>query len=164
MNSFQKFQQKVWRGLYPIFPWMEHHMLFFHEKARQQFHLGWIAPDKTLADLKRHLAKNWGFGNHFVAWEDTDQVLSWRKLISFSEQYHLRVYSDGEIRGHFEYTPEAKPLKHFEEVGEKPKSEDFKKFLSGFIVYEKYNRHLEPDTTVPTPDSEITFVDPNPGK
>lgn len=164
MTPLQKFQQRIWRALYPVFPWMEHHMLFFHAKERQRFHVGWLRSDKSLADLKRHLAQKWGFGNHFVAWEDTDQVLSWRKLISFSEQYHLRVYSDGEIRGHYELTPEGAPIRHFVESGEQPKLDDFKKFLDGFMTDQKSVRHLEPDTTVPTPDSEITFQDSNQGK
>ena len=32
-----------------------------------------------------------------MAWTDKDQVLSWRKLVNFQEQYHLRVFKDGEI-------------------------------------------------------------------
>lgn len=161
MSPLEKFKQSVWRIIYPVFPKLEKTFLRFHEKERQRYHIGWLAPEKTLADLKIHLSKNWGFGNHFVAWEDSDQVLSWRKLASFREQYHLRVYRDGEIRGHYELTPEGAPLAHFEEKGETDKREDFLKFLDGFIVSTQYPREVAPDTTVPVPDSEVTYQDPN---
>ncbi|MDO8495135.1 MAG: hypothetical protein Q7S32_01220 [bacterium] len=161
MNFFQKLIQKIWKVLYVVFPWIERHALIFHDEKRQRYHLGWLHPQKSLADLKIHLSEKWQFGNHFVAWEDTEQVLSWRKLISFNEQYHLRVYSDGEIRGHFELTPEASPIKHFLEKGEQEKREDFLNFLNGYIVFKRYNRHLEIDKTVPNLDSEITFADKN---
>ena len=151
-----KIKQKIWRVIYPIFPFFERVALPFHKKERQRFHIGWLEEGYTLADLKRFLM-NEGFGNHFVAWEDTDQVLSWRKLASFSEQYHLRVYSDGEIRGHFELTPEAEPTKHFMEIGEVDKKADFKAFLGPLVTSKKHPMHLTVDTTVPTPDSEITF-------
>ena len=89
MTQFEKIQQKIWRVIYKIFPFLEKTFLVFHKKDRQRFHLGWLHPEKSLADLKKHLAEKWGFGNHFIAWEDTDQVLSWRKLTSFKEQFHL---------------------------------------------------------------------------
>lgn len=157
MNGLQKLQQKVWRSLYPFFPWIEHHLLSFHESKRQRYHIGYLAPGHTLAGLKKHLSEKWGFGNHFVAWEDKGQVLSWRKLASFNEQYHLRVFSDGEICGHYELTPEASPIRHFLEKGETSKTHDFLKFLGEFVTTKKYISHVEPDTSYPTPDSEITF-------
>ena len=132
--------------------------LIWHEKGRQKYHLGYIAPGKTLQDLEKHLYEKWGFGNHFVAWEDEGQVLSWRKLVDFSHQYHIRIFSDGEIRGHYEYTPEAKPIDHFKEVGEKENFAEFKKFLGEFVVPQKHPVHLLPDMKV-APDSEITIED-----
>lgn len=158
MNILQKFQQKIWRVLYGIFPRIERKFLFLHDGGRQKYHIGWLSPGHTLAGLKKHLADEWGFGNHFVAWEDKDQVLSWRKLTSFEEQYHVRVYTDGEIRGHYEYTPEAAPLKHFFEQGETEKKDDFLKFLGEFATVETYVSRVSPDTTVPDTDSEITFA------
>lgn len=157
MNTIQRLKQQFWNMLYPIFPYLEHSALPLHEKKRQEYHLGWLSPQRSLADLKRYLAKEWGFGNHFVAWEDTDQVLSWRKIISFNEQYHLRVYNDGEIRGHFELTPEGAPVKHFLGTGEKSKREDFLKFLGDYVVFKKYPRHLKLDTTVSALSSEKVF-------
>ncbi len=129
-----KFKKKIWSYIYVIFPWIERRLLFLHEKIRQRYHIGWLAHGKSLEDLKQHLISKWNFHNHFVAWEDRDQVLSLRKLVSFDEQYHLRVYNDGEIKGHYEFTPESKPIRHFLEVGEVEKKEDFLKFLEGYYI------------------------------
>lgn len=158
----QKIKKFIWYELYPVFPWFQQHLLkwhlIWHEKGRQPYHIGWLAPGKKLEDLEQYLHTRWGFGNHFIAWHDDGQVLSWRKLTSFDYQYHLRVFKDGEIRGHFEYTPESKPLGHFEEVGEEPKIEDFHKFLEGYIVQKKYISNLKPDVNI-APESEITIDD-----
>ncbi len=159
MNTSQKLKQKFWRLIYPVFKFLEHAALPFHEKRRQKYHIGWLHPKKTLPDLKRHLSQEWGFGNHFVAWEDTGQILSWRKLTSFDDQYHLRVFNDGEIRGHYETTPESAPLEHFFEAEFNPKHYDFLQFLEGYIVFQKYPRKLFPDKTIADSDSEIIFLD-----
>jgi hypothetical protein len=142
MTLGQKFRQGVWDRVYYVFPWIERHLLVFHGKIRQRYLIGWLAPDKTLADLKEHLSTKFGFGNHFVAWEDADQVLSWRKLDSFNDQYHLRVFKDGEIRGHYERTPEGATIDHFLEHGEEQRRDDFDKFLDGFIVHQPYQREI----------------------
>ena len=104
---YMTWTQKIKRGfwsffLYPIFPYIEHLFVFIHKRTRQRFHVGWLAPETTLEAMKEHLSKKYGFGNHFIAWEDQGQVLSWRKLDGFDYQFHLRVFADGEIRGHYE--------------------------------------------------------------
>jgi len=156
----QKIKKNIWHNIYPIFPWMQTHFLkwhiVWHDKGRQQYHIGWLAPGKTLEELENHLHTQWGFGNHFVAWGDNGQVLSWRKLEDFDNQYHIRVFKDGEIRGHYEYTPESKPIEHFIEVNEQPRLDDFKKFLGDYIVQKKYISHLKPDVRI-APDSELTI-------
>lgn len=156
----QKIKKNIWKRIYFIFPWMQQHLLkwhlVWHEKGRQPYHIGWLAPGKTLEELEKHLHDEWGFGNHFVAWKDNGQVLSWRKLESFEKQYHLRVFKDGEIRGHYEDTPEDKPIQHFVEIGEEAHIEDFKKFLGHYIVSKKHISHLKPDRRT-APDSEITI-------
>ncbi len=161
MTFFEKLKQKIWRGIYRFFPMLQKDLLkwglVWHEKKRQKYHLGWLAPHKTLGGLKKHLNEKWGFGNHFVAWTDTGQVLSWRKLESFSRQYHLRVFEDGEIRGHYEFTPEEHPVDHFAENGETEHKADFIKFLGDFVVQEKYISHLTMDPDAYNPDSEVTI-------
>lgn len=162
MNFFDRVKQKIWRVIYKFFPslqkWLLKTGIIWHEKGRQKYHIAWLKEGKTLEDLKRHLHEKWGFGNHFVAWADDGQVLSWRKLADFKDQYHLRVFSDGEIRGHFEYTPEAHPIDHFTEKGEIDKQEDFLKFLGDFVSDKKpENMHLTMDPDAWNPDSEVTI-------
>ena len=160
LTLVQKIKKTIWRQIYPIFPWVQTHFLkwhlAWHEKGRQPYHIGWLAPGKTLKDLEKHLNEKWGFGNHFVAWSDKGQVLSWRKLESFEKQYHLRVFKDGEIRGHYEDTPEDKPIEHFIEIGEESRIDDFRKFLGDYIVQRKYISHLRPDVNI-APESELTI-------
>ena len=156
----QIIKKDIWRHLYRIFPWVQKHFLkwhlVWHEKGRQPYHIGWLAPGKTLEELEKHLHNEWGFGNHFIAWKDNGQILSWRKLESFDEQYHLRVFKDGEIRGHYEYTPESKPVAHFTEINEQERPDEFKKFLGNYIVKKKYLSHLKTDRKT-APESEITI-------
>jgi len=161
MTCADKIKQKIWRFIYKFFLPLRAFLLkigiVWHKKGRQKYHLGWLPPGKTLAELKNHLHKKWGFGNHFIAWIDEDQVLSWRKLTDFQDQYHLRVYKDGEICGHFEFTPEAHPLEHLEEKGEIDKKEDFLKFLGEFVTQKKHLSHLKMDPDAFDLKSEVTI-------
>jgi hypothetical protein len=161
MNIWDRLKQKIWRFIYGFFSPLQKFLLknhiIYHQKERQPYHIGWLAPNKTLEELKKHLHEKWNFGNHFVAWTDEGQVLSWRKLVDFQDQYHLRVFEEGEIRGHFEYTPEAHPIDHFTEKGEVEKKEDFLKFLGDFVIQEKYLSHLTMDPDAYNPDSELTI-------
>ena len=69
----------------------------------------------------------------------------------------MRVFSDGEIRGHYEFTPEAHPFSHFEEKGETEHKKDFLKFLGDFVVEKKHISHLVMDPDAYNPDSELTI-------
>jgi hypothetical protein len=160
MTFTDKIKQKIWNLVYRFFPTLQKVLLKLHilsHTGRQKYHIGWLAPDKTLEELKKHLHYKLGFGNHFIAWEDDGQVLSWRKLMNFQDQYHLRVFCDGEIRGHFELTPEAHPIAHFKGKGEEERNADFLIFLGDFAVKEKYISNLKVDTDVYDPKSQITI-------
>ncbi|MEK9182763.1 MAG: hypothetical protein AAB809_01650 [Patescibacteria group bacterium] len=160
MTFFDKIKYRVWHFFYKFFPSAQKTLLKWgivhHDNGRQRYHIGWLSPGKTLEELKKHLHDKWGFGNHFVAWTDKDQVLSWRKFADFEDQYHLRVFSDGEIRGHYEFTPEAHPIEHMKEKGERETKADFLKFLDDFVMQEKYISHLKIDPNAYNPDSEIS--------
>jgi hypothetical protein len=146
-DIFRQVKLKIWHFIYgfflPVQKFLLKYHIIYHQSKRQKYHIGYLAPGKTLEDLKLHLHSEWGFGNHFIAWEDNGQVLSWRKLNNFQNQYHLRVFKDGEIRGHYEFTPEAHPLEHLKEK-RVDRKEDFLKFLGDFLVKENmlliYNR------------------------
>ena len=165
MSFLDKLKQKIWRMVYPVFPFCQKALLnmglIWHEKGRQRYHIGWLAPGKNLEDLKLHLHTKWGFGNHFVAWTDEGQVLSWRKLDGFHEQYHLRVFNDGEIRGHYELTPEAHPIGHFGEEKEQFRRQEFLRFLGDFVTETKYISSLSMDPNAFNPDSEISLENKN---
>ena len=121
----------------PVFPVMQRLFLTLHltkHSGRQPFLIGTLAPGRTVEGLKKYLSEKWGFGNHFIAWQDTGQILSWRKRVNFNEQYHLRVFESGELRGHFEETPEAHPIKHMLERGETDRREDFLNFLGDWVT------------------------------
>lgn len=101
--------------------------------GRQKYLLGTLASGTTLERLVEHLLSE-GWGNHFIAWEDDGQVISLRRTVSFKHQYHLRIFEDGEVRGHFEYTPESHMVLHMKEVGMEERREEFLTLLSGHIV------------------------------
>ena len=161
MTLFDKIKQRIWHFIYKFFPTFQKAFLklhlIWHKDKRQRFHIGWLTSGKTLEELKNHLHTKWNFGNHFIAWRDSEQVLSWRKLEDFNHQYHLRVFYDGEVRGHYEYTPEGHPLKHFSEKGEDFHRKEFLKFLGDFVTQKKHTSQLEIDPDAYNPNSEISI-------
>lgn len=70
----------------------------------------------------------------FIAWVDKDEAISTRKLDGFDFQYHLRVFKDGEVRGHYEKTPERHPIDHFLDRGMEPRRKEFLEILGDWIV------------------------------
>ena len=120
----------------PIFPYLRDGLLslgILHHEGRQRYPLGWIPRGRSINELVEYLAQK-GFENHFIAWVDTDEVVSLRKLSNFHWQYHVRIYRDGEIRGHYELTPEAHPIAHFKERGMESRREEFLGFLDEWVV------------------------------
>ena len=113
----QSIRRFFWRYLiYPVFPYL--YSIFGtmkivrelgHEEYRQRYHLGWLKPEKTFSEFVKRLGEL-GFTNHFVAWKDEGQIFSLRKFENFEWQYHVRIFSDGEVCGHYEKTPESHPL------------------------------------------------------
>jgi hypothetical protein len=102
-------------------------------RGRQSYLLGTIAPGHTIEGTVAHLVKQ-GYGYHRIAWEDDGEVVSLRYVENFTHQYHLRIFKDGEVRGHYEYTPECYPLLHLWDVGREERREDFLKALGSYIT------------------------------
>ncbi len=123
--------------------------------GRQPYHVGWVAPGKSLDDLRLQLHANWGFGGQFMSFEDTEQVLSWRKIEPHGGQYHIRIFKDGEIRGHYEKMPETGVLEHLSEKGQREAKEDFIKFLGDCMVDKKHISTITRDPDVIDPEAEI---------
>src|SRR5262249_32787496 len=92
-----------------------------HE-GRQECLQGRIATGKSVGALVNHLV-GLGFGNHFIAWKDDGEIVSMRLAETFSHQYHIRIFADGEVRGHYERTPECNPVLHLRAVGQEARTE-----------------------------------------
>ena len=100
---------------------------------RQRFILGNLASGFNKEKLKARLVLC-GFERAILAWKDPGEVLSMRKVHNRIFQYHVRLFIDGEIRGHFEYSPEADPIRHFFECYFEPETDFFRKLLGEYLV------------------------------
>lgn len=107
----------------------------YYPQGRQPYVLGRLSPEITLQEFVSRMIEK-GFGNHFTAWEDRGQVVSLRYMEDFKYQYHLRIFEDGEVRGHYEYTPECHPILHMrmEGVPFEERREKFLEFLGDQII------------------------------
>ena len=120
----------------PINPYIRDALLFFgliRHSGRQNYVIGKIDSNKKFEDLKKYLIEERGFEEGFPAWIDENEVFGVRYRESIYRQYHIRVYEDGEIRGHYEYTPEAYPLHHIMEIDMEKRGYKFEEFLRGWL-------------------------------
>jgi hypothetical protein len=125
-----------WKTITPGYLWGLNLLLrlrILHHEGRQNFTLGTLVPGRKIDDFIQYLHFR-GFFNHFIAWKDDGQVISLRKLENFEWQYHIRVFKDGEIRGHYEYTPESHPAWHLKEIGMEERREIFLNYLGDWVV------------------------------
>jgi len=109
-----------------------------YPRGRQPYILGHIAPGQTMQEFVAYVVGK-GFGNHFVAFEDRGQVVSLRHVDNFKYQYHLRIFEDGEVRGHYEYTPECHPFLHMKEGTMEPRRDEFLKILADKITVAEHS-------------------------
>ena len=124
----------------PIHPYISETLLalgIIRHDFRQDYLLGILKPEKNIDDLIAHLISH-GFGNHFISWRDPGQIVSLRLATDFRHQLHLRIFTDGEVRGHYEYTPEFRPIAHLNETGFEDRREDFRKLLEGWLDEPKH--------------------------
>ena len=125
-----------WKVIYPVHNITRNALLatgILSHEGRQLYAFGTLASEKNMEDFLFHLQSQ-GFGNHFIAWDDDDQVASLRRLDGFERQYHVRIFKDGEIRGHYEFTPEAHPILHYKATGQEHRQSDFLDFFGDWIV------------------------------
>lgn len=107
----------IWKINYKIYPCLRDLILFlglWKHSGRQKFRIGFLKKNIEESDVKKILEKK-GFERSICSWIDDCEVLSMRKRVG-SYQYHIRLFSDGEIRGHYEYSPENKPFGHLNET------------------------------------------------
>lgn len=133
---WDRFKFTFWKIITPHHNFMRDALLrsgIIHHKGRQDFKLGKLAEGRTLTDFLHYLHAL-GFGNRFIAWDDDGQIVSLRKLVGFEWQYHLRIFNDGEVRGHFEYTPESHPFLHLKDVNMEARHDDFVRFVGDWVA------------------------------
>ena len=99
---------------------------------RQRYAIGQLRNQRTKEHLSAFLLSE-GYEKAILAWKDPGEVLSMRKIDLHQFQFHIRLFSDGEVRAHYEYAPEVHPWKHFVEVGFEPRREHFIAFLKDFL-------------------------------
>ena len=133
-----KLKSVFWRAFTPVVMVSRDILLKFriiHHTGRQPFLLGKIKPGKDIDAFRTYLHSQ-GFANHFISWEDDDQIISLRRCDGLEWQHHIRFYKDGEVRGHYEYTAEAHPIWHIKEIKMESRREDFLAFLTDWIDWE----------------------------
>lgn len=128
-KSFWKFAYVVWP---PVTRVCEH--LGFHG-FRQKFLLGHLNANFNKDDLVEFLSKK-GFEFTILAWHDPGEIVSMRKVDKNIYQHHIRLFVDGEIRAHYEYSPESSPWGHFWEAHFVPETEFYRELLNGYLVSE----------------------------
>lgn len=100
--------------LRPVFPTIQKFTIrigIFTPPPRQRYVIGFLSV--SIEEAVVHLSEM-DFHHHCIAWPDPGQVASMRRLCNDRRgmQYHIRIFEDGEVRGHYERTPEDHPLKH----------------------------------------------------
>lgn len=131
----EKARYWFWRAYTPIHPYVRDlsTATVIPYKGRQRFLIGKINPERSLQEFVAHLVAQ-GFANHFVAWKDTGELVSLRRPDGFRHQYHVRIFADGEVRGHYEYTPEYKPFQHLFQRGFEERTKEFNTFFQDWVV------------------------------
>jgi len=131
----KKAKYHFWKLVYPIYPTMRDTFVGLGVVSHEadDYTIGWIAPGRALEDFLAYLYQQ-GFGNNFIAWVDKGELIGLRRPDGFEYQYHLRIFKDGEVRGHYENTPESYPIKHLAGHLVEEKRDDFLGFLGEWIV------------------------------
>ncbi len=123
----------IWRIVYKVWPPVLRVLerLKFHN-YKQPWVLGCLKDGYSEKDLRELLIEN-GFEDAILTWKDPGEVLGMRKVDKKVFQYHIRLFDNGEIRGHYEYSSEGHPWNHSIEKGMKPCREYFEKLLGEML-------------------------------
>lgn len=81
-------------------------------KRRQPYLLGRFHGEKYSHDDFRKFLVSIGFEKSKLAWSEAGEAISMRRVDGLKFQWHVRVFKDGEVRGHYEYSPESHPIRH----------------------------------------------------
>lgn len=123
----------IWRIIYRVWPPVLRVLetLKIHN-YRQPWLLGHLNKKYSKSDLRGVLEKD-GFEDAILAWRDPGEILGMRKIDKKIFQYHIRLFNNGEIRGHYEVSSEGGPWQHVTSNGFRPADEYFEKLLGNFL-------------------------------
>ena len=108
-----KVQNLIWKFNYAIYPYLRNFILFaglWKHSGRQEFYIGRVARP-VAAEEVADILKTAGFECSICSWIDDGEILGMRRREGKC-QYHVRYFCDGELRGHYEYSPEGSPIGH----------------------------------------------------
>lgn len=117
----------VWKYLSLAFPRLRKTFWFLRVlryNGREEYLLWKLNKSLDINTLKEELEVI-GFHEYAVARIDIGEVLGMRKNDWFEYQYHIRIFDDGEVRGHYEFTPEYAWFRHFFDFYKVEKKEEF---------------------------------------
>ena len=130
--------------IWPIIRWLYRPRLrqfycwlvgLFSPRRRQEFLIGKL-PEGVAHETFEKFLERQGFEDIPISWIDPGEKINVRKRVAGERQYHVRLFNDGEIRGHLEYAPESRPLAHLMEWGFEPARE----YLTD--LYKNFLKHL----------------------
>ena len=127
-------KRHFWKIIYVIYPPVLRFLEAFriHSK-RQNFLIGTLNGKFPLKDLEQFLIER-DYHLGVLSWRDPGEILNLRKLEGECYQYHIRVFDDGEIRVHYEYSSESNPLGHVLESLFEPRYEYFQELLGEYLI------------------------------
>ncbi|HVU80208.1 MAG TPA: hypothetical protein VHD37_02480 [Candidatus Paceibacterota bacterium] len=137
-----KLKYFLWYVLRPLHPYARNllaHVGYmkkyekYRPNGRQRFLIGTLAPGAKPEALIEHLVAQ-GYGRQLVALYDAGEVISLRYSPTFEHQYHIRLFEDGEVRAHYEYTVESHPFWHDKEIGFEDRTDEFLKLLGAYLT------------------------------
>lgn len=103
-------------------------------RCRQSFLVGRL-PKRVSHEIFAEFLHNRGFEPTTLSWIDPGEKINLRKRVDGERQYHVRVFHDGEIRGHYEFAPESRPLAHVMEWGFEPAAEYLAGLYNDFLSW-----------------------------
>jgi len=86
------------------------------EVGRQPYFIGWISPARLWTRYYKKLLYEYFYQDNHLSFCDKDEVFNVRRLKEQDGkryQIHLRGFEDGELRAHYEISPEADPIRHY---------------------------------------------------
>jgi hypothetical protein len=122
----------IWRTIYAIYPPILRLLerLRIHN-YRQEFPVGRIKA-VSIRKIERHLEKK-GFEKAILTWKDPGEILNMRKVVKGRFQYHVRIFKDRQVTGHYEFSSEGNPLGHVTESVFEPRTRYFRNALAPFL-------------------------------